>query len=256
MNGIMPMESHEDPALQAPAEPAPDAAAADAAEMRWYGAAAAAGAAAGGEPAAESTGGGGNLDEGGVAEGRRLRSRRGPRQPTQAERERHDRDHWPFEAWCRFCVGSRSVAAAHPNSQQQRSQPIVSVDYFYPGASPADDQLIADRRKERAERGEADEEEEVPTGAMTALAVHDSASSAIYAFAVSRKGVCADAVTKVTDILEYLGYNRITLKSDQEPSMMALTRAVAARRSGECVPEESLAYTPQANEIQGSLAAL
>ena len=64
MNEIMPMEGPEDPALQAPAEPAPDAAAADAAEMRWYGAAAAAGAAAGGEPAAESPGGGGNLDEG------------------------------------------------------------------------------------------------------------------------------------------------------------------------------------------------
>ena len=96
-NEIMPMEGPEDPALQAPAELAPDAVAADAAEMRWYGEAAAAGAAAGGEPAAEPTGGG-NLGEEGVAEGRRLRSRRGPRQPTQAERERHDRDHWPFEA--------------------------------------------------------------------------------------------------------------------------------------------------------------
>ena len=79
--------------------------------------------------------------------------------------------------------------------------PIVSVDYVYLGASPEDEAKLVEARRQQAERGDAEEEEAVPDGAITAMAIHDSESSAIYAFAVSRKGVCPDAVQRTVEAL-------------------------------------------------------
>ena len=42
-------------------------------------------------------------------------------------------------------------------------------------------------------------------------------SEGIYALEVSKKGVCFDAVVRVTEVLDSLGYRRILVKSDQEP---------------------------------------
>ena len=121
-----------------------------------------------------------------VMEGRRIRNRRGPRQPTHNEREEHERDHWPPAAWRRFWTASRCVARGHPRSTQPRDMPIVSIDYFHLGATADAELSLEERRQQRKQRGDAEEEEGVPEGAIPALAIHDDASSSIYAFAVSR----------------------------------------------------------------------
>ena len=121
------------------------------------------------------------------------------------------------------------------------------MDYCYPGAAKEAEEQRQGRASGRAAAGEAAEDDAVPEGSIPTLLMHDSESSAIFAFVVARKGPSPDAIMRVIGALESLGYRRVVLKHDQEPSLVALAQAVRDRWSGECVPEESPAYDPQAN---------
>ena len=55
------------------------------------------------------------------------------------------------------------------------------------------------------------------------------------------------AITKAVEALQSMGYKRIVLKSDQEPSLVALLEAVRNRWGGGATPEESPPYDPQSN---------
>ena len=101
--------------------------------------------------------------------------------------------------------------------------------------------------RDREEQGEEAQDDAVPAGNRPTLILHDSASSAIFALVVSRKGVAHDAVARATSILDSLGYGRLVLKSDQEPSVVAVMNAIKANWNGDVVPEESPAYRPQGN---------
>ena len=202
-------------------------------------------AAAGGEEAEED----GEGDEtAGMPEGARQRYRSGPSQPTMAEREQHNLNHWPPRNWCRWCVASRSISSPHPSSSSaSRGVPIVSLDYFYPDATREESAAMEARQKELEGKGAEVADDEVPPGATTAIAIHDSQSKSVYSFAVSRKGACHDAIVRTVDVLEYLGYRKVVVQTDQGPALMSLSRAVRARWTGESTPEESPAYTPAAN---------
>ncbi len=58
----------------------------------------------------------------------------------------------------------------------------------------------------------------------------------------------------VKDILDQSGYQgeKFTFKTDQEPSIVALKRAVAAARTGETVPIESPVRASQSNGMMES----
>ena len=58
----------------------------------------------------------------------------------------------------------------------------------------------------------------------------------------------------VKDILDQSGYEgeKLTFKTDQEPSIVALKRAVAAARTGETVPIESPVRASQSNGMMES----
>ena len=56
-----------------------------------------------------------------------------------------------------------------------------------------------------------------------------------------------DAITRMLEILENMGYKKIILKHDQEPAIRALGQGIRDRWSGECIAEESPGYRPQAN---------
>ena len=76
------------------------------------------------------------------------------------------------------------------------------------------------------------------------MVVHDSSSSAIYAFVVSRKGVVPDAVVRM---IEAIGGKKVVVKSDEEPSILQLVRAAKARWQGDMALEESPPYSPECN---------
>ena len=71
-----------------------------------------------------------------VEEGRALPGARAPREPTVAEREEHDRSHWPRRPWCRFCTATGCVASPRgQGGRVERTKSLVSMDYCYPGAA-------------------------------------------------------------------------------------------------------------------------
>ena len=80
------------------------------------------------------------------------------------------------------------------------------------------------------------EEEMQPT-----LVIFDDDKESFWALGVERKGVTEGIVKYVAGILDQSGYQgeKLTMKSDQEPSILALKKAVAAERVGETVPIES-----------------
>ena len=80
------------------------------------------------------------------------------------------------------------------------------------------------------------EEEMQPT-----LDVFDDDKESCWALGVEQKGVTEGIVKYVAGILDQSGYRgqKLTMKSDQEPSILALKKAVAAERVGEIVPIES-----------------
>ena len=82
---------------------------------------------------------------------------------------------------------------------------------------------------------------------MPTLIVHDSRHRAAFARPVGRKGNSWRVVAKILEDLDYLGYKRVVLKSDQEPSIQALVRAIRDRWTGGVVIEEAPAYDPKAN---------
>ena len=152
---------------------------------------------------------------------------RPPREPSRLEREQHDISHLPPRDWCAHCRRGRGVKGAHHRGREtDHDFPIVSLDYAYIGSSPEDDEKLYMEAKGRADRGEDAVEDEVPRGSVCTLVIHDSRSSGVYGIQVDKKGVSARVQAKTIEILNTLGYKRIVLKSDQEPSMVALKRSI------------------------------
>ena len=97
---------------------------------------------------------------------------------------------------------------------------------------------------------EADEE------VQPSLVIYDDDKCAFWAIGVKGKSVTEPLVKHFKGILDQSGYDgeKITLKSDQEPSVVALKRAVAAARSGETVPIESPVRASKSNgRMEGAI---
>ena len=91
--------------------------------------------------------------------------------------------------------------------------------------------------------------EEAEEGMQPTLVMFDDDKLSFWALAVKQKGATNAVVKYVAGILEQSGYQgqRITMKSDQEPSIVALKTAVAAARVGETVPIESPVRASKSN---------
>ena len=87
----------------------------------------------------------------------------------------------------------------------------------------------------------------MPQGSQPTIAIHDADSGADYALVVPKKGAHRTAVARATSVLDGLGYKRLAIKSDQEPSLLALISAIRLAWNGEAVPEESPAYCAASN---------
>ena len=101
---------------------------------------------------------------------------------------------------------------------------------------------------------EAKEEEQIPTisldygffgqpgdvahNSLPVLVLRDRQSKAVWSHPVPSKGVSHPYPAKaIMNDLDFTGYKRIILKSDQEPSITALVSAVKHRWHGEVIPE-------------------
>ena len=80
-----------------------------------------------------------------------------PGEPSERERLLHEATHLPYRNWCKYCLIGR--ARSHPHASVDHSEdtiPVVSMDYFFLGATP-DGHLSASKRGElRETEGDGD----------------------------------------------------------------------------------------------------
>ena len=148
--------------------------------------------------------------------------------PTKAEVEEHNRTHAEYRSWCPHCVAGKSVSAQHrrrdPN--EEKLGVTISIDYAFRTAEEAEEDLAP------------------------ILVAYDNNYESIWAIEVAAKGIEAGVgVEWLVEKLDMSGYHgtKITLKSDNEPSILAFKNAVAMRRSGETAMIESPVRESNAN---------
>ena len=128
-----------------------------------------------------------------------------PKAPDDETRLRHNLTHVPFADWCDICVRSRARDDPHKkqHGKEEQAEPEVSMDYFNLGLNY--------------------------NMQFPALAVIDHCTGALMATGIRCKGADKFTVKAVCEFLGFLGYPRMSLKSDGESSILTLVEAVISR---------------------------
>ena len=150
---------------------------------------------------------------------------RSPIKPSKEDVEKHCALHLPYRNWCPVCVKSKGREDAHARSSEDENPglPVISMDY----------NELDDKTESRSNK---------------TLIIKDEESGAVLQYKVKCKGPKDEWVIKklVRDI-EELGRTDIRLKTDGEPSIVALQSKVIENRKARTLPINPPAYNPQAN---------
>ena len=151
------------------------------------------------------------------AEGQKIKMRTVGRPSSAKKLEEHMVTHIPFRNWCAHCVAGRGHSGHHQRQLRDVEQevPTISIDYAFMNAKTAVE------------------------AKQPIIVLKDRKSGTIKAHVVEEKGVNAYAIKRIGQDIGLLGYNRIILKSDNEPAIMALKAAIKAERPEEIIMEES-----------------
>ena len=168
----------------------------------------------------------------GGEEMRRPRVGRRPVLPTKAEIEEHFPLHLHYRPWCKHCRAGKARLAPHivDPSDRERLGITFSADFAFLGPEEAEEDM------------------------QPSLVMYDDDKKAFWAAGVMSKEVTEPVVKLVKDILDQSGYvgQKLSFKTDQEASIVALKRAVAAARVGETVPIESPVRASKSNGMMES----
>ena len=170
--------------------------------------------------------------------------------PSAREVELHNATHIPFRNWCPFCVAGKAKDNPHFSKEEDRQQevPVVSMDYTY-----LEDKEQGDSVAEE-EEGD-DDDREVKKRGMPVLVVCDRRSKYITSTVVPKKGPHPYAVKSLgRDIRDIMGYQRLIIKDDQEPAILALRQEVKKECQLEILNEESPVADSQGNgEVENAV---
>ena len=124
-------------------------------------------------------------------------------QPTQKERDAHRPTHIPFRPWCRFCVFGRGRDRQHRTiDRSEDGVPIIGVDFFFIG-------------------------EPGMKGTIPGVVARDSISKSLFGHIIPGKGTGhGTTADQLASDIDSLGYKRVTIRSDNEPAIVALVRTV------------------------------
>ena len=154
--------------------------------------------------------------------------------PTVRERQEHERTHLPYRSWCRHCVSARASNPAHrgrafPTSiEEDKDTKQVSYDHCF-NAGPARNGVSKDFWFRRI-------------GPLEWCPAH----------VVPLKGAVIDwVIQQCARDLERLGhYGQVTLRSDQEPAIVEVLRAIANLRGARgTLLEHSPVHDSQSNGL-------
>ena len=155
-----------------------------------------------------------------------------PTAQTKADIAAHEPLHLDYRSWCAHCVFGRGHSTHHRTGDDQSVSATWHMDYAFLG-----------------ENCDVRDVEEAASGNATMLITYDESKHAFWAMHVPRKGPAPGVAKWCCDRLEDSGYggNGITIKTDQEESIVALRRAVSVLRLGETVPINSPVRCSKAN---------
>ena len=156
-------------------------------------------------------------DDPGSEETKSVKMKKTPRQPSQREREEHERTHLPFRDWCTHCIKAKSRNDPHKRETDvmkdeeftDNAISTVSFDYSY-----FNDKLGKMTKEEYNEALNKGERMNKPM-----IVIEDRETGAIVAHMCSQKGPGDKwIVRRIGKDLEEMGYGgtRIILKCDQE----------------------------------------
>ena len=149
-----------------------------------------------------------------------------PGAPSAADREAHDLTHWPFRRWCEHCVRGRAVGPLHkkiPAANRESQVPRAHMDYAF-------------LQEEVVETEDEFTAEGMARVSMTILVMLETLCESVWAYSVRAKGYAADPWLpgKIANDLATVGVadTRIVIKTDTEPAIIDLRKAVGTSRGG------------------------
>ena len=183
--------------------------------------------------------------EGVVAQGERSRPLPQPRLPSRREVQEHELTHIPYRSWCVHCVRGAGRSDAHRRrarqDEEEREQHMTTWSIDYAFMIDTGDLCT----KEEMERVGWDKTRD------TVLVSEDLATGGIRAHLVSAKGNGDPWIAgKIKDDIEEFGYGGapVRIKSDQEPAIVDVQRAVIAKRgNAPTIPVNSPVGDSQSN---------
>jgi len=137
--------------------------------------------------------------------------------PSIEEWDNHMRTHLPFRKWCPFCVQGKCKSGAHMRTDKsdeeiEQEVPVISTDYMGPKSK------------------DKEESKEKTSGSLPIIGGTDRKTKWCFAHMVPKKGLDPHAVAIMGREIKLSGYNRMILKSDQEPAIKELIEAVKRER--------------------------
>ena len=152
--------------------------------------------------------------------------------PTPIEIARHNLTHLPYRAWCSHCVRGKGLSRQHRriHSALQRAIPLIVMDYMFMGRH--DDPKVS-----------------------PILLVKDTRSRAVLLLPVPCKGTSFAYVTDFAlDFLIYLGYPKITIKTDGEPAIETVKEELTTKykRNGEVEVEQAMVEDSAVGDSQAN----
>ena len=155
-----------------------------------------------------------------------------PIAPTKAELSEHEPLHLNYRSWCPDCVWGKGHSKHHRASKDEPIDEVTwHMDYCF---------------FNRTNMEEYDIEKE---GSMPVLVAYDELKEAMWALQVDKKGAESEVVKWCCDTLEDSGDagSSVSIKTDQEPAIVNLRRAIAANRVGDTVPLNSPVRSSKSN---------
>ena len=128
-------------------------------------------------------------------------------EPSREEIQQHSLTHEPYRAWCKYCVSHRARQDQHASvaDHEGSSSSVISIDFGFLSRKEGD------RNK------------------LTVLFAHDRFSKAVCAIPTPRKGgqaALSHMTTELCRFVLWLGHRSITLRSDNENSVLAVVDGV------------------------------
>ncbi|CAE7249787.1 RE2 [Symbiodinium sp. CCMP2592] len=138
-----------------------------------------------------------------------------PKEPTPEQRRAHEAVHAPYEPWCQHCVAFKARDDMHKPANADRKFPVISFDYGFSGRS----------------------EEDGPHNKLAFLCLHDSESGWREAIPVPGKAGVHDGINVISYLAaeicrlhSMLGYSKVVLQCDPEPTCLKLRNEVRRMR--------------------------